>query len=309
MLYTESPALATELIDAIESELARERAERTDYRPHVSDLIYCLRKGWRRRMAGLRPESYAKWARQKEDENSRLILIIGQALHSIVAKADGREANKQLESDWVVGEADARVIDGGTIEEFKTARAGMSEDDPLHWPHYLEQVATYVVLTREMGIARFSDVPDAVLHVLHITFNDMPRWYEPHPKQKKKETDAEYDRRLFELRTEKRLEYEQKIAEWLEEKGKHSNLRSWPLWFTDDELHRWRLELLRRAAVWSGDTEPGTDECSPVNSGNSAFSWECGYCPFFQRNGGDCPGGPGRPAGFFPIDRIEVTKP
>src|SRR6266498_448514 len=54
MRYTEDPQLATELIDAIEGQLAAERAEKTDDRPHVSELLYCTDPNMRVLTADLR---------------------------------------------------------------------------------------------------------------------------------------------------------------------------------------------------------------------------------------------------------------
>lgn len=330
MKYTEAPDKATELINAIEDQLNQERKDKTDARPHVSDLLYCLYKGWRlRRMA-----EAERLRVTRGDENGRLILLIGQALHTIVAKALGRVANVRLESDWLVGEADARMvvpasscevcggsgggdepqmmclnclgkgeIDGESfIEEFKTARAGFALDDPIKWPHYVEQIASYIVLSRSMG----HEVLKGVMHVLHLTFSSGPRWYEPHPKRRKAETDYEYEDRRQQAISEARITYEQKVADWVLEEGRHSNLRSWPVEFTEYEIEAWTKELKRRADIFMGDTPPSLDENVPADK--SGYSWTCQWCPLFVKKGGDCVGSRGRPSNFFPIDRIDLEN-
>lgn len=292
--YAEAPTLATDLIEAIEAELAEERAARTDHRPHVSDTIYCLRKAWRRRQV---VDGVHVYSVPKEEENHRLVLLIGQALHSIVAKAQGRESNKQLETDWLVGEADARLLEDGTIEEFKTARAGFGLDDPIKWPHYAEQVGAYLVIARDMHAKGLIPtwVNRAVLHVLHINFNNRPQPYTL--KQQKKESDQAYARR----QAERDQKYQDDLAQWIRENGEHSNLRSWPLQFSLRELDRWKLELQRRVGLILGPKQPGTNECAPAK-GSGQQSWECTYCAFHVTKGGDCPGGIGRSAPFFPMD-------
>ncbi len=223
---------------------------------------------------------------------------MGVSRNTIVAKALGRESNKRLESDWLVGEADARLLEDGTIEEFKTARAGFTLDDPIKWPHYVEQVASYIVLARIMGLNTLR----GILHVLHLTFNSGPRWYEPHPKQLKKESNEEYLERLESVRRQARAEYEQKVADWIIEEGRHSNLRSWPLEFDQYEIDSWEEELRRRASIFMGSEEPSVNENVPADK--TGYSWTCSYCPFAVKRGGDCEMGTGRLASFFPIDRL-----
>lgn len=259
MKYTEVPEIADQLVTSIEKQLADERGG-SEGPPHVSDVIYCLKKSWRRRHGYPVPE---------EDFNHRLILLVGQALHAIHAKASGsRIANVKLVTPWLVGSADARL--GGTvvtewdaIEEFKTARAGTSVPAPEKWPHYVEQVAAYLVLARELG----HKIRRGILTVLHLTFT---------PPKRKAESWEEYALRIAD--------------------DKH--LRSWPLEFTDTELDKWRDELKRRATIVSGDKEP--------SAANAHYSWECDYCPFSRKYGGNCgEEDQFRPASFFIAERID----
>lgn len=71
--------------------------------------------------------------------------------------------------------------------------------------------------------------------------------------------------------------------------AKRSQFKAWRLYFSDDELQDWYLELKRRSAILLGDELPGLTEHA---------AWECGYCPFFVKNGGECEGGPGRMTWF-----------
>lgn len=59
-------------------------------------------------------------------------------------------------------------------------------------------------------------------------------------------------------------------------------LVAWDIEFTPDELARWEAEMARRYALITSVPTPSPYE---------AYKWECGYCPFFGKNGGICPGG------------------
>src|SRR5207244_453337 len=108
----------------------------------------------------------------------------------------------------------------------------------------------------------------------------------------KKESDDEYADRLNATIRQARIDYEQKVADWVAEEGRHSNLRSWPLYFDSYEIDAWRKELQRRATIWAGADEPSVSENVPADK--SGYSWNCQYCPFFVKKGGDCLGSPGR---------------
>lgn len=73
-----------------------------------------------------------------------------------------------------------------------------------------------------------------------------------------------------------------------------TTFKVWQIIFSKDELARWGQELRRRSALLMGDIEPSTSEHA---------DYECQYCPFAIKVGGDCAGyGYGRPAGFFMLD-------
>jgi hypothetical protein len=84
-------------------------------------------------------------------------------------------------------------------------------------------------------------------------------------------------------------------------------LLAWEINFEPEELMRWYVEMERRRDLILHSPTPPMGEANPAH-GNEALSWECGYCPFFQKVGGPCPGDTGRPAGFFPLDPSITTK-
>lgn len=59
-------------------------------------------------------------------------------------------------------------------------------------------------------------------------------------------------------------------------------LKCWDVEFTQEEMGRWEEEMKRRHALITGSSKPSVYE---------AYDWECGYCPFAEKNGGPCPGG------------------
>ncbi len=124
MRYTESPQAAEQLVAAIEQTLDEERGGGDT--PHVSYTIYCLKKSWRRRHG---------WPVPPEDFNHRLILLVGQALHAIHAKAGGaRLANVKLVTPWLVGSADARLAEGGRRSGPTTlSRSRLTSFWPANW--------------------------------------------------------------------------------------------------------------------------------------------------------------------------------
>lgn len=62
--------------------------------------------------------------------------------------------------------------------------------------------------------------------------------------------------------------------------------------FDPMELANWRNELQARKAELLRGEPPEIEGCNH-------YTWECGHCEFNASNGGPCPGGPGRPMGFF----------
>ncbi len=72
-------------------------------------------------------------------------------------------------------------------------------------------------------------------------------------------------------------------------------IRTYDLEFTTNELQAWSWELERRALYLLSDVPPPL----PCHR-----TWECGYCPFNQKVGGPCPGGPGEQHHWFLNDQV-----
>ena len=234
--YQENPAAASMLIT-----LAN-RAQWKDRRhgpPHVTDLTGCLRKAWYRRNGQPFPPL---------TEQDHATLLAGQAHHAILqgASIDGMETEVHAQDDSipVQGSIDLMIPWEGEIVpgEIKTTRAS-SKHDLDHWPHYVEQLASYMVLKQ---------ATTGLLFVLHT----MGDWSGP------------------------------KAAKFL----------AWTLRISQSESAAWVRELSRRSREVVQPSPPDIEEHA---------TWECSYCPFHEAKGGPCEGGPGRFAGFFPLDKLE----
>lgn len=185
--FTERPDLALSLVEDIEADFQRER-EGKGTKPHVSDLIYCLRKGWEIRNG---------YAPPKRDLQNVLTLLLGHALHAIIARSRklGRRVNVPIETYYAIGEADG-VVDGFGVEDAKSTRQSIGKGPvPLTSPHYVEQIACYLVMLRRMGMR----IPGrAIIHALHLMGNYKP----PFPQLKSWEvllSDAELARWELEI--------------------------------------------------------------------------------------------------------------
>lgn len=244
--FASRPDIASQLVAAVNQSFADERSARTlDTRPHVSELVHCLRKGWRER----------RTAHRDAPTPENMTLLRGQAWDAIADRASDTipsyRPKVRVETPFAVGEIDAIwEIDGQpTIVDNKTTAAGPNgsktspAEAPIRWPHYVEQVAAYA--------AMHGGIFQTALAVLYLP---MPTTFKV----------------------------------WLQ---RH----------TSDELAQWLAELEWRSAQVSGDVEPSVAEHS---------DWECQYCPFALKRGGDCDGfGYGRPAGFFMLESEEDSCP
>lgn len=186
--FTERPDLADALVADIEADFQRER-ESKGSKPHVSDLLYCLRKGWEFRHGYVAPP---------RGIGDILVLLLGHALHAIIARSKraGRSVNVPVETYYAIGEADG-VVDGFGVEDAKSTRQSVNKGPvPLTSPHYVEQIASYIVMLRSMG--RW--IPGrAIIHALHLLGNYKP----PFPMLKSWEillSDAELSRWETELK-------------------------------------------------------------------------------------------------------------
>jgi hypothetical protein len=155
--FTERPDLASDLISDIEADFRRERSAKGS-EPHVSDLIYCLRRAWHKRHG---------WTEPPKDQDSSLTLMLGHALHAVIARSakPGREVNVPVATDYAIGEADG-VLDAFGVEDAKTTRKSANNSPtPLTDPVYVEQIASYIAMLWRMG----RRVPArAIIHVLHL---------------------------------------------------------------------------------------------------------------------------------------------
>jgi len=242
--YASRPDIAAQIVASVSKSFSDERADKTtDTRPHVSEVIHCLRKSWRER------QPTHEHGDRATPEN--MTLLRGQAWDAIAERAahdiPSYTPKVRVETPYLVGEIDA--IWDNVIIDNKTTAAGPNgsktspADAPVRWPHYVEQVAAYA--------AMHGGVTQAALAVLYL----------PMP----------------------------------------TTFKYWLLTFTEEELSAWLAELEWRSAQVSGPTEPSVQEHA---------DWECQYCPFSTKKGGDCDGyGQGRPAGFFMIEEDECLSP
>lgn len=149
-VYSARQDVARTIVAAIEKSFSDERAARTpDNRPHVSELIHCLRQSWRKRQPG-----YTEGERSTPEN---MTLLRGMAWDAIADRAaeatEGYAAKVAIATPYMIGEADAVALMDGhlTVIDNKTTAAGpngtktASGDAPLRWPHYVEQVAAYCV--------------------------------------------------------------------------------------------------------------------------------------------------------------------
>lgn len=156
-----APDLADKLLRAVNADLAVERAARSDDRVHVSEVIYCLRKSWRKRKlaeAGLIKE-----------EAPHPTLLFGHGWDGLMGRAisDTYMPHQRIETPELIGEADGigrvDLPDGPEwiVFEHKTTAAGPQTPAPLRWAHWVEQVASYLAMS---NIGR-----RGLLMVLHLS--------------------------------------------------------------------------------------------------------------------------------------------
>ena len=116
-----------ELIRDLLDSLRRENKPRDGI--HVSDLIFCLKESFFRRKNPIPPTDIQLG-----------YFLDGARRHVLIQNLHGAEAEKQVENYGIHGTID--ILDGFPIE-IKTTR-WLKDDVP---PHYLRQLAYYMVLT------------------------------------------------------------------------------------------------------------------------------------------------------------------
>lgn len=144
MIVTENPKAAQQLID-----LARQFQEEENARidgVHVSDLIYCARKGW------FRLHSAEGGAGLPEDPQFSLVLLVGHALHIML--------QRRIPENRVVATFEGGPVHG-TVDlhdpffaELKSTRKTANAHPADASPQYFEQLGTYALFEgRTAGMA------------------------------------------------------------------------------------------------------------------------------------------------------------
>lgn len=243
MIVTENPAAFSELI-------RRANAYNQSLHPrveglHVSDLIYCRRKAFYRKMARLASLKTGVPMPDEYDTDTLVMFMLGHGYHALLEQGiDERKVVIPTPYALVHGTIDGEVRPDGSPHEFKTTRA--SSNKPIQEvQHYIEQVASYC-----LGLG----TDHAQLTVIYIN--------------------GGYN----------------KNGSGMKPTGKTFDLE-----FTTQELLNWQRELEHRAY----DLVSGRIPSLPCHR-----TWECGYCPFNQKVGGPCPGGPGEQRHWFQLDTL-----
>lgn len=142
---------------------------------HVSDLIYCLRKGHAKRQLGA----------QAEETGDELVLVwlIGHSHEALLGQ--GKTKGLPLEVDGIIGTPD--LWDEGLIEVKSTRSSAKKE--LMDMPHYLAQAAAYaamhavtearVFVLHLMGDYDRSHPPQAQLRIWKVQFGqeELDRWW------------------------------------------------------------------------------------------------------------------------------------
>ena len=147
MKLVENPAAAKAVLEeAIERANAKERTPGL----HVSDLISCRRRAWYKRRGILPPVTTSQ-----EQES---IFLLGQGHHRVLQPSDYAEiAFMIIDTDAqenIHGHIDAYWPQNplwGQPTEIKSTRYSSSKDAATDTPHYIEQLAAYVL---GMGVTR-----------------------------------------------------------------------------------------------------------------------------------------------------------
>lgn len=144
MFVTENPKAAQQLIT-----LARTNQEEENARingVHVSDLIYCSRKGW------YRLHTEGGGAGIPEDPQFSLVLLVGHALHIMLQR---RIPEERVVAEFPLGPVHGTVdLHDPFFAELKSTRKTANAHPADASPQYFEQLATYALFeARDKGTA------------------------------------------------------------------------------------------------------------------------------------------------------------
>jgi CRISPR/Cas system-associated exonuclease Cas4 (RecB family) len=175
----ENPELATGILEAA---WARSRAKERVAGLHVSDLVYCLRKGWYKRLLGEPPIG---------DIHEVSVLLLGEGHHAVLQPAEGSEHSIVLHTPRhrVHGTVDVWAPSGLLFKhptEIKTTRTSSNKPLAIGMPQYIDQLASYcLTLEDSCGtlvvwhiFGDYNKVRTPVLRVWDIEFSpdEMERW-------------------------------------------------------------------------------------------------------------------------------------
>lgn len=79
--------------------------------------------------------------------------------------------------------------------------------------------------------------------------------------------------------------------------AKLPKIKAWDLFFSEEELSAWKVEMKRRSRVLMGEEIPSLDEHA---------GWECNYCQYNEKFGGVCPAGAGSEHNWFPAQADDL---
>jgi hypothetical protein len=154
--YSEEPEIASLLLRMAAQARFKDR---TSGPPHVTDLVYCLRKGWANRNGLPKP---------RLTESEQATMLVGEAHHVILQSLNINE-EMQVEVPFT----DLRIPMQGTVDgklpvvlynderavlEIKSTRSS-SNKTPEELEHYTEQLASYCYA---------NDLTLGILAILHI---------------------------------------------------------------------------------------------------------------------------------------------
>lgn len=231
---------------------------------HVSELIYCLRKGWALKEIGdLRAEVLGETA-----DETVFVWVVGHSHEAIFGQGSVRGKSQLKDGIWYTPDFFAEPNDVmeligypnwepsdltdsgqekfkeaffeiGKLTEMKSTRASakkrMDEDE---MGHYKDQLASYLAAEGRT---------DGWIWIFHLN--------------------GDY--------------YHQTTEGKAKGAGPKAILRLWHLKFTERELRKWWQTLLHRKEILEGPEMPPAVP---------RYEWECGYCPVREHI--NCPGGP-----------------
>jgi hypothetical protein len=156
---------------------------------HVSDLTYCLRKGWHLHRLDQTPEGRYHYIGETPDEQV-LVWTVGHSHEAIFGK--GRMKGQPTERDGIIGTPD---FWDDMLEEMKSTR--MSAKKTIHeMEHYVAQTAAYAAMfgQQEVRVMVFHLMGDysrdgpvgAKLHIWRLRFKpeDLEAWWQDMVRRK-----------------------------------------------------------------------------------------------------------------------------